>query len=86
VAESGLPGYDYKLWYSVVAPARLPAAIQKRLNAEIVKFLNDAETVKKLSALGADPRSSTPEDLTRLADSERKSLGKVIRALNVKAE
>lgn len=86
VAESGLPGYDYTLWYSVVGPAGLPAAIQKRLNAEIVRFLNDAETAKKLALQGADARSSTPEGLMRLADSERKSLGQVIRTLNVKAE
>jgi len=85
VAES-LPGYDYQLWYSVVGPAGMPAAIQKRLNAEIVKFLNDADTAKKLASLGADARSSSPEGLMRLADSERQSLGKIIRSLNVKAE
>ncbi|MEK7877761.1 MAG: tripartite tricarboxylate transporter substrate binding protein, partial [Pseudomonadota bacterium] len=39
VAESGVPGYEASLWYGFVGPARLPAEIVHRLNAEIAAVL-----------------------------------------------
>src|SRR6267154_2851578 len=35
LAESGFPGIDATAWVGIVGPARLPAAIVSRLNAEI---------------------------------------------------
>jgi tripartite-type tricarboxylate transporter receptor subunit TctC len=44
ISESGYPGFDAIGWHGVLAPARTPAAIVARLNAEIVKALKDPET------------------------------------------
>ena len=40
VSESGLPGFETTAWQGLVAPAKTPAAIIKRLNAEAVQVLN----------------------------------------------
>ena len=35
MAEAGLPGFEASLWFAVVAPAALPAALVERLNREL---------------------------------------------------
>src|SRR5438445_863491 len=44
ISESGYPGFDAIAWHGILAPAQTPAAIIGRLNAEIVKALQDPET------------------------------------------
>src|SRR5712692_6831258 len=43
IAESGLPGYEASSWYGVLAPAGTPREIVARLNAELVKALEQPE-------------------------------------------
>lgn len=35
IAESGVPGFEVGIWYGVLAPARTPVDVLKRLNGEI---------------------------------------------------
>jgi tripartite-type tricarboxylate transporter receptor subunit TctC len=69
IAET-VPGYEFIGWYSLVAPAKTPAAILSKLNAEIAKVLKTPEFRERLVALGAEPISSTPEELARYISSE----------------
>ena len=46
VAESGLPGYDFSLWYAVFAPAATPPELVARINRDIVAVL-DQPAVKE---------------------------------------
>src|ERR1044071_5423326 len=39
VAESGLPGFFFNSWFTILAPAGTPKEIVARLNAEVVKAL-----------------------------------------------
>src|SRR5262249_11005737 len=40
VVESGVPGYEFTVWYGLVVPAGTPHAIVDRLNRETVAQLN----------------------------------------------
>lgn len=62
IAES-VPGYEFIGWYSLVAPAKTPPRILAKLNAEVVQALKAPEFRNRLSALGAEPLSSTPQEL-----------------------
>jgi tripartite-type tricarboxylate transporter receptor subunit TctC len=84
IIEAGLPGYEYSLWYSIVAPAKTPTPIINTLNREIVKILAEPETAQKMA--GGEPRSSTPEGLAKLIRDEFESLGKVVKAANITSE
>ena len=86
VAEAGVPGYEYELWYSVVAPAKTPRAIIMKLNGDLVKYLAEPDTKQKLLAQGAEPRSTTPEGLTQLMRREYDNIGKVIKAARITLE
>ncbi len=78
VAESGLPGFLFSSWFTIMAPAGTPKEIIARLNAEIVKALADPEVRDKLNAQGLTPRGSSPDEL---AAATREQLAKYARLI-----
>ncbi|MBI1991249.1 MAG: tripartite tricarboxylate transporter substrate binding protein [Betaproteobacteria bacterium] len=86
VAESGVPGYEASLWYGFVGPARLPAAIVQRLNAEIAAALAAPEVRERLASQGVDARSSTADEFARLLVSDLERWAKVVQRLGLRAD
>ncbi|MGZ8269224.1 MAG: tripartite tricarboxylate transporter substrate-binding protein, partial [Burkholderiales bacterium] len=86
VAAAGLPGYEAVASYAVLAPARTPAALVKRLNEEMVEVLRSPDIREKFFATTTDVIGSTPTELTAHMKSEMARLGKVIKAANIRAE
>ncbi|QWD84623.1 tripartite tricarboxylate transporter substrate binding protein [Polynucleobacter asymbioticus] len=78
MAEQGLPGFEAISWFSLMAPANLPPAIQKQLNTLTRQTLNQAEVKKKLLASGLDPAPGSPQELSKLIQSETNKWGRVI--------
>ena len=79
IAESALPGYEVLIWYALFAPARTPAAVIARLNAETIKALNAADLKDRLTQQGLDVTSSTPEALAAYVKSETAKWAKVAK-------
>ena len=84
VAEAGVPGYEFVIWFGVFAPAGTPQPIIARLNQAIVKSLKVPELVKQLSGVGLEPRSSTPEALGTLLRNETAKWSRIIKAAGIK--
>jgi tripartite-type tricarboxylate transporter receptor subunit TctC len=78
MAEQGLPGFEATSWFSLMAPANLPPALQERLNALTRQTLNQPELRNKLLASGLDPAPGSPKELSRLIQSEANKWGRVI--------
>jgi tripartite-type tricarboxylate transporter receptor subunit TctC len=62
VAESGYPGFDAIAWHGILAPAKTPPAIVKKLNAEIVSALQHPETRDLLVKQAMQTVGNTPEE------------------------
>ena len=86
VAESGVPGYEFGIWFGVFAPAATPKAIVTRLNQEIVKAWANPETRDQLVKVGVNPGSSTPEQLGKILRADVAKWAKVIKAAGIPAE
>ncbi|MFT3800227.1 MAG: tripartite tricarboxylate transporter substrate binding protein [Burkholderiaceae bacterium] len=86
IAEAGVPGYESNSWTALVAPAGTPAPIVARVNADMVKVLNDPATRDRLLKVGAEPMPGTPEDLKRFLHAEIAKWSKIIREANIKPE
>ncbi|MSP97998.1 MAG: tripartite tricarboxylate transporter substrate binding protein [Betaproteobacteria bacterium] len=86
VAESGLPGYAVLIWYGMLAPARTPAPIIARLNAEIGNILGDPAFRATMgnSGISVAPRG-TPEEFGGFYRAEMAKWAKVVKETNVKA-
>jgi tripartite-type tricarboxylate transporter receptor subunit TctC len=86
LAEQGLPGFEAVSWFSLMAPANLPPAIQKRLNQLTKSTLNHPDIKNRLLANGLDPAPSSPRELSKLIFSESNKWGRVVQKAGVKLE
>lgn len=86
IAESGYPGFEAVGWFGLVAPARAPRAIINRLNAETVKAANAPDVREKLTAIGFDVVTSTPEAFARYIQTEVVKWRQVAKQMGLKAE
>ena len=86
MAEAGLAGYALEPWFGVYGPANLPPAVVATLNQAIVEALALPEVKDKLAQAGFSPRSSTPQQLEALTQSEYQRLGTVAHRAGMSAE
>ena len=77
--EAGVPGYNASIWLGLLAPAGTPRDVVMKLNAEIAKVLNSADTKKELYAAGVEADLSSPEAFNTLMVQELDRWGKVIK-------
>jgi tripartite-type tricarboxylate transporter receptor subunit TctC len=52
IAESGLPGFEVPLWYSILAPAGTPKDVVNRLSSDIARTLQTQEVRDRLAQQG----------------------------------
>ena len=78
-----LKGLFIASWNALAAPAKTPKDIIDRLNHECQLALANPEVKKKLADLGVDAKSSTPQQLAALLDSETKRWGGVIERAKI---
>jgi tripartite-type tricarboxylate transporter receptor subunit TctC len=69
-AESGLPGYDVTSWYGLAMASGTPRPIVDKLNKAVAEALNRPAIRKQISDIGAQPKTSTPEELSQHIASE----------------
>ena len=76
-----LKGLTIASWNALAAPAKTPADVVARLNHECQAVVANPDVKKKLADLGVDAKSSTPQQLGALLDSEiRRWSGVIERA------
>jgi tripartite-type tricarboxylate transporter receptor subunit TctC len=85
-AEAGLPNFELKSWYGVLAPAGLAKPLQDRLSGELARILGTPEVSEKLSAQGMDPFVSTSEQFATRMKSDLSKFAQLIKAANIKFE
>jgi tripartite-type tricarboxylate transporter receptor subunit TctC len=86
VAESGVPGYQFDVWYGLVFPGGTPRAIVQKTNAEVVRLLQHPDVSKRFATTGVEPQTNTPEAFAALIAREAATWGKVVKAANIKVE
>jgi tripartite-type tricarboxylate transporter receptor subunit TctC len=86
VSESGMPGFEFNSWFTIMAPAGTPKDIVHRLAAEVRKALADPEVREKLLANGLTPRGTTPEELGTATRAQLAKYGQLIKANNITVE
>jgi tripartite-type tricarboxylate transporter receptor subunit TctC len=70
MSQAGISDFEVSAWFGVYAPAKTPAAIVQRLNAEIARIIGSPAAKESLVGQGIDPVHGTPEDLAALMKSE----------------
>lgn len=85
-AQAGMPQLQVVNWFLLAAPTGTPRAVIDRLNTEVNKVMQAADTQKNIVALGGEVSITTPEQAAALVREEYVRWGKVIRDANIKSE
>ena len=86
VAESGFVGFDAPAWWAVLAPAKTPPEIVKRMNEEINAALKLPEVAQKLAAQGIVISTGTPAAAQTFIENQVDVWAKVVKANNIKSD
>jgi len=62
IAEGGVPGFDYPIWYGIWVPSGTPAAVMEKLAKDIARALAVPDLREQLAKHGADPMSMIQPD------------------------
>jgi len=86
VAESGFPGFEASVWYSLIAPAKTPAGIVKVLHAQVEKALQSKEMIERLGSVGGEVSPGSTAQFISYLNSERKRYEKLVREANIQPD
>lgn len=84
VAET-IPGYEFYSWYGLWAPAKLPADIAAKLNAEVNKALH-TDMHDKLTAQGLIPIGGSIEEFVKFQHDDMARAQKIITEGHIRVE
>jgi tripartite-type tricarboxylate transporter receptor subunit TctC len=86
VSESGLPGFFFNSWFTIMAPAGTPQNIIARLNAEVLKAVADPEVRAKLENLGFSVRGTSAKELGVMTREQLAKYARVIKEMGIAIE
>ena len=86
LGESGMPGFELTAWIAAFVPQKTPPAAVQKLNALLTGILKDPATASYMSATGATPFPTTPEQLAAFADADTKRWAQVVEAAKMEKQ
>ncbi len=86
IAESGYAGFNAPAWWAVLAPAKTPPEILKRMHDEITTILKSPDVRTKLSAQGIDIAAMSADEANAYIGRQIDTWAKVVKDNNIKAE
>ena len=86
IAECGYAGFDAPAWWAVLAPAKTPPEIVKRMHDEIDAALKKPEVRDKLGAQGIDIHLGTSEVARVFIERQIDIWAKGVKDNGIKAE
>jgi len=84
--ELGVKGVEAMGWFGFFAPAKTPKPIVDALNAAINKALQSPDVAEKLSKLGMDPATGTPEQFATIVVNDYNKWGPIVKASGFKPD
>jgi len=84
--EAGLSGVEGTAWFAVYAPAKIPEATVRQLNAAINKALAAPELRERFTKLGLEPTGGTPADLTARMAQDTARWAPIVKASGFRAD
>ena len=81
-----VPGVSGAAWFGISAPAKTPAAITERLQAEVLAIVQSPDMQTRLTDLGMSPLAFGSADYLAFINNENRKWASVIKAANIKVE
>jgi tripartite-type tricarboxylate transporter receptor subunit TctC len=84
--EAGVTGFDMDSWAGIVAPAHTPPAIVTELNRELRKIIDSQALKSKLSSVGFEAFSSSPEEFQDFIKVQLGKWGKMVKDAGIQPQ
>ncbi len=86
IAEAGVPGYAGTSWFTLAAPASMPAALVERINRDVQKVLSSPEVIARYNQLGINYSPNTAAEAAAYFRSETLKWNRVIEAAKLQLD
>jgi tripartite-type tricarboxylate transporter receptor subunit TctC len=86
LAEAALPGFEFDMWFGILAPSKTPKATREKLSKEVGRIMQLPDVKSRIESLGGIPRTNTPDEFDAFIKTEVAKLGKVVKAGNAYAD
>jgi tripartite-type tricarboxylate transporter receptor subunit TctC len=86
VIESGIPDFEAIIWFAILAPAHMPADLQKKIADNLDAILAQPETKKFLLTQGIEAAGTGPGALAKTIETDTRKWHRVAEIANIKPE
>ena len=86
IAESGVPKFDYVLWFGMWGPAGLPASIVGKIRTDVGRALQSADVKERLTTLANTPMDVSAKDFSKYIRQELADIGRVVKAAGIQPQ
>ena len=83
VIESGLPGFEVRQWYGLLAPSATPKDVLSKLYTALERILRQPDIMKRITDTGSDPVVTTPAEFDAMIREDTVRWGKVVKAAGI---
>jgi tripartite-type tricarboxylate transporter receptor subunit TctC len=81
-----LPGFESSQWWGLFAPPATTGDLVEKLNAELAKFLGDADVKARVATDGAEPVGGSARDFASFLKADYEKWGRVVKQAGVRAD
>src|SRR5579864_7230017 len=81
IAEAGVSGFDYPIWYGVWVPAGTPAVVVDKLAKDIARVLSAPDLRDQLAKHGANLMTMTQPEFARFVLRESENAARIAKAV-----
>jgi tripartite-type tricarboxylate transporter receptor subunit TctC len=84
IAESGVPKFEFILWFGMWGPRGLPAPLVAKVRADTVRALTSPDTRERLLAVANEPMDVKPADFSAYVRQEIADNARIVQAAGIK--
>jgi tripartite-type tricarboxylate transporter receptor subunit TctC len=81
IAET-VPGYEFKNWFGLIAPAGTPKTVTARINADVNAALKEVEMRERLLEQGFEVMGGSAADFSRLIDVDTAKFSRALKGVS----
>ena len=82
--EAGVPGYASTGWTVVMAPAKTPADIISKINADLLRVIALPDVTQRIEAVGNEVLGSSPEESLQMLRGETEKWARLVKERNIR--
>lgn len=86
IAESGVPGFEFILWFGLWGPAGMPQPVLNKVWTDFNRALADPGVREKLATLGNETMPLKPAEFSRFVNQEIAEYARIFKAAGIKPQ